>query len=224
MEILIFTDDTGVKLPAYNKWKSQFSSGIDIRKDPTIKSRLSEYKIDYPTNDSENELLYVKVLNDLIRPANQMFAGMFSEVRHFSQTLSLLLPTKIYFISGRYGLISEHDEIIPYYFLIETVDDVKNADKKFNFIGKIQKLLSSDRILIFLLPKHYIEYLIEKKFFNEMVSKSQIIIVSSDEYRHYFAQFQNILFLRRKGVARIGSTNREIIIKIVKDIVQKQKK
>ena len=211
MEVLIITDDTGVKLPTYNKWKSKFSSGIDIRKDPIIKSRLSDYNIDYPTNDSENELLYVNILNDFIRTANLMFGGMFSEDRHFSQTLSSFIPTKIY-------LISENNEIIPYYYHMGTSDDIKFADKKFDFVGKIQKLIDNEKILLFLLPKQYIEYLIESNFFNERISHSHIIIVSSDEYRKYFSQYRNVLFLRRIGIARIGNKNREMIIKFLKEI------
>lgn len=223
MELSIITDDTSVKLPIFNKWKLKYSVGIDIRMDSKIKQLLSEYNINYPTNDIENELLFKKLLRDFVRPAIQMYGGMFTEVRHFAPKISPLIPTKIYFVSGRYGLIPENQEIIPYYYQIETLNDVEVVDKKFNIKEKIQNLIEKSDVIIFFLPKHYIAYLIKNDFFKEFLFNSYLIIVSSDEYRDYFLQFQNVLFLNRIGVARIGKKNREIILKFLEQHVRIKK-
>jgi hypothetical protein len=215
MGLSIITDDTSVKLPKFNKWKQKYAAGIDIRKDPIIKSRLSQYNFDYPVDDIENEILFKRTLCDFVRPAKQMYGGMFTEIRHFAELLSASIPTEIFFISGRYGIIPENQEIIPYYFRIEDIEDVQIVDKKFNINQKIKEIIKNSEIIIFLLPKHYIAHLIKIGFFNEELTKSSLIIVSSDEYQNYFSQFHNVLFLRRIGVARIGTKNREKILKFV---------
>ena len=221
MRISIITDDTKVKLPVFNKWKLKFSKGIDIRKDTTIKSRLSEYNTKYPCDDIENESQFKKILHDFIRPANQMYGGMFTEVRYFGQKLSSLMPTQINFISGRYGLISENQEIIPYYYQIETTKHLEVADNKLQICEKINRILENNEIILFLLPKQYVEYFIKNGIFRKNLNKTHLIVVSSDEFREYFSQIPNVLFLRRIGVARIGEGNRKKILEYINKICYK---
>jgi len=218
MKILIFTDDTSVKLPTYYKWKVRYSRGIDIRKDPTIISRLNEYKLKIPSNDIENETQFKKVLHDFVRPAKQMFGGMFNEVRCFAeQELPSFISTQIYFLSGRYGIISENQEIIPYISHISTIAELEVVDKKFDITGKIHSLVDENDIILFLLPKEYIAHQIKKGLFEKM-TKSNFVIVSSMEFRDYFSQMPNVLLLHRIGVARIGIKNRQRIVEYVEEI------
>lgn len=218
MKILIFTDDTGVKLPKFSKWKVRYSRGIDIRKDPIINSRLNECQLKIPSNDIENETQFKKVLHDFVRPAKQMYGGMFNEIRCFTeQELPSFISTQIFFISGRYGVISETQEIIPYSYHTSTIAELGLIEKKFDITRKIHSLFDENDIILFLLPKEYIEHLIKNGLFENM-TKPNFIIVSSIEFRDYFSQMSNVLLLNRIGVARIGKRNRERIIEYIEEI------
>jgi len=218
MEVLIITDDSGEKLPTFNKWRAKWSHGIDIRKYPPIKSQLNAYNVEYPTDDIENESAYKTLLNEFVRPAIEMFSGRFSEIRRFSQILSSFIPTKIYIISGRYGLITENDEIIPYHFQLKTPEDVKLLDEKFDVRSQIRKLEDNQKIFLFVLPFQYIEYLIEKKFFTEFSSNTPIILIARNDFKKNLSEFPNVTFLNRIGIARMGNQNRELILNLIKVI------
>ena len=214
MNITIFTEESGVKLPKFNKWKNSFGRGKAVEKNEEIISLLKKNNLTLPKYDLELEDKYSEILSVYIRPAKNMFAGMFSEVRDFNDYLSESFKTSFYIISGRYGLLSKADPIIPYISHIKNETDLANLSRRTNFTEKMfEKAKSSDIILLFL-PSHYINYLLTLKWFENLDSK-HVIIVSSKHLKKEFSSATNITVLERKGVARIGGKNRERILEKV---------
>ena len=224
MKALVLTDDSNVKLPKYNKWKITWGRGIQIEKNPEFLSALKQHDLPIPTNDIEHEDLYKKYLRDFSRPAKFMFAGMFTEVRLFADELKKTTPSEIIIISGRYGKIHEHDEIIPYDFFIETKKHLKTVDQQFQLLKNLKADLEGITHLIIFLPKFYIEYFIENRWFDQIPQKTQIIIVSSKDVENNLSKKQQILVLKRKGVARIGKENWIKILKLFDDPKGREKK
>ena len=145
-----------------------------------------------------------------------MFAGMFAEVRIFADTLSELVQTELYIISGRYGLIQETEEIIPYSSHIQTEQDLRTLDERTNFRNRMIDAANDHAIIIMLLPKHYLLYLLKRGFFDRLNTESSIIFVSSKKLQSNFLQYNNVNILERKGVARMGAVNRDKILEIIK--------
>ncbi len=76
----------------------------------------------YPRDNLEMEETYKKVLKDFVMPAYEMYAGITSPL--------LKLVTcgyEVYVISGRYGLISAREKIIPYEATIDNSKALKKA-------------------------------------------------------------------------------------------------
>jgi len=221
MNITIFTDESGVKLPEIKKWKNSFGRGVALEKDEEILNLLKKNGLSIPLYDFELEENYREVLCPYIRPAKNMFAGMFAEVRDFNEYLSESLKSSFYIISGRYGLLAENESIIPYSSHIKDETDLVNLSRRTDFTQKmLVNAKYSDVILIFL-PSHFINYLLTVKWFDHFDSES-IIIVSSKQLRNQFSNKSNITVLERKGVARIGVKNREIIMEIIKSLNRKE--
>lgn len=214
MNIAIFTEESGVKLPKHNKWKNSFGRGKPVEKNEEIISLLKKNNLSLPKYDLELEEKYSEVLSIYTRPAKNMFAGMFSEVRDFNDYLSESFPTSFYIISGRYGLLSTDETIIPYSSHINDETDLEDLSRRTNFTEKmIEKAKSSD-IILFFLPSHYINYLLAINLFGNLDSK-QVIIVSSKYLKKEFSSATNVTVLERKGVARIGGENRKKILEII---------
>jgi len=216
MKVVIFTEDTDVKLPPINRWTGKYGRGIDITENYQIMSLQEHHNLAVPHNDIEMEDQYRKVLHDLIRPARLMFAGMFSEVRTFADTISELVQTDLYIISGRYGMIQETEEIIPYSFHIQTEQDLGTLDELTDFSSRMVDAANKYEFIILLLPKHYLLYLLKYGFFDRLNRESSIIIVSSKKIQSDFSRYNNVDVLERKGVARIGNVNRDKILEIIK--------
>jgi cytoplasmic iron level regulating protein YaaA (DUF328/UPF0246 family) len=216
MKVVIFTEDTDVKLPPINRWTGKYGRGIDITEDSQIISLLESYNLAVPHDDIEMEDQYRKFLREFIRPARSMFAGMFSEVRIFADTLSEFVKTNLYVISGRYGLIQETEEIIPYSAHIQTEQDLGNLDKRTDFNNHMVDTANEFKFIILLLPKHYLLYLLKHGFFDRLNRESSIIIVTSKKLQSDFSQYNNVSVLERKGVARMGKVNRDKILEIIK--------
>ncbi len=68
---------------------------------------LKKANLNIPGDDTDLEDRYREALNDFIRPAWLMFAGMFGEIRKFYEILREILPTELYIVSGRYGFIKK---------------------------------------------------------------------------------------------------------------------
>jgi hypothetical protein len=215
MKIIVLTDDSRVKLPTINKWKNTLGKGKDITKNEKIMSLLMSKKYDFPTDDFFNEDKYQDVLKEFIRPARLMFAGMFSEVRVFADELLKKNPTDLYILSGRYGLINESQEIIPYNYHIDNIEKLKELDHRTKFLKGIQNLLEEQTILIISLPQQYIDYFFKYNFFKSIPQKVNVIVVTLNKNKNKLQKISNVFFLHRRGVARLGEHNREEINKII---------
>jgi len=216
MKVVIFTEETGVKLPPINRWTGKYGRGIEVAEDSQIISLLENYNLGVPHDDIEMESKYRKVLREFIRPARSMFAAMFAEVRTFADTLSDLIQTDLYIISGRYGLIQETEEIIPYSSHIQNDQDLKKLDERTDFSNRMLNAVNKHEFIVLLLPKHYLVYLLKHGWFNKLNKESSIIIVSSIKLQTAFTQYNNVDILERKGVARMGEVNRDKILDIIK--------
>ena len=216
MKVAIFTEDTAVKLPPINRWTGKYGRGIDITEDPKIVSQLENHNHVVPHDDIEMEDQYRKVLREFIRPARSMFAGMFAEVRIFADIVSEFAQTDLCVISGRYGLIQENEEIIPYSHHIQTEQDLEILDQRTDFSNLTFDATNNHEIIIILLPKHYLLYLLRRGWFDQLDKKSSIFIVSSKKLQSDFSDYSNVTILERKGVARLGEKNRNEILKFIK--------
>ena len=216
MKVVIFTEDTAVKLPLQNRWTGKYSKGIDITENPEIMSLLKKHNLAVPHDDIEIEDQYREILREFIRSARSMFAGMFSEVRIFTDTLSELVHTDLYIISGRYGLIQETEEIIPYSHHIQTEQELGTLDERTDFSNCMVDAANKYEFIVMLLPKHYFLYLLKRGWFDQLDKKSSIFIVSSKKLRSDFSNYNNVNILERKGVARMGKVNRNEILKFIK--------
>jgi cytoplasmic iron level regulating protein YaaA (DUF328/UPF0246 family) len=218
MKIVIITDDSGSQLPSFNKWKNQFGKGLRIDQNNEILSLLTSEKLTCPTDDITNEDKYRTILKEFVRPAKFMFSGMFVEVRDFSLVLTEIKPADLYIISGRYGLINQNKSIIPYHHHINNPRKLKELDEQTDFVTRLLNLVSNSRLAILLLPSHFIEYLMIQNFFDEIDRKTPIIIVTAEKFENSFKSYPNIIFYQRRGVARIGKSNQNKIISIVKKL------
>jgi hypothetical protein len=212
MNVTIFTDESGVKLPEIKKWKKSLGRGKNIDNDKEIISLLEENSLPLPDNNIDLEEKYLEILHEHIRPARTMFAGMFTEVREFKDCLSNYADTSLYIISGRYGLLRDDEIIIPYVSKISNPKDIEALEKRTNFSQRmIEKAIDSDVILI-CLPTYFISYLLTINWFSRLDPNSLVVLVSSKHFKEIFSDMQNVKLLERKGVARIGSPNKEEII------------
>lgn len=212
MKVTILTDESKIQLPEYHKWKKTFRSGSLAIKNPALISCARANDIDIPTGDLQNEQKYQKILKEFILPAKFMFVGNFSEVRSFSEEVKRKYPCELVIFSGRYGLINENDEILPYNFFIETKDELVKYDFRLKLLKKLTESVKDTTHLIIVLPKFFISYFIEKKWFEELPQNLHIIVVTSSEFETFFSNYHNISLLRRRGVARIGKKNLDVIL------------
>lgn len=217
MKAIILTDDTSSQLPTHNKWSNRFGIGSIISKNPSIINIFKKEKIELPSNDYENEERYKQILHDFVRPARNMFGGRFSEIRYFEEELKKIASVETFIISGRYGLLEGDTEIIPYYFSIKTITQLKTYDKEHHFLEKLISVIPGTTHLIILLPKIYVEYFIKQCFFDRISQKIKIIVVSSKEFDVELKKYANVTLLERKGVSRLRNQNCDKILAIFQD-------
>ncbi|MGD9779909.1 hypothetical protein [Methanomethylovorans sp.] len=217
MRVTVFTEESGIKLPEIKKWKNSLGRGRDIGKDKEIKALLEENNLSLPQHNIELEKRYREILQDYLRPARTMFAGMFTEVRDFKDNLSNY-NISLYIISGRYGLLGEDEIIIPYVSNISSTNDIEILDKRTDFSQRILEKTTESNIVIILLPIQFISYLLTIDWFSLLNSNSTIVLVTSKHFKEKFSDMPNIKLLERKGVARMGSYNREEIISIIESV------
>ncbi|WP_094228525.1 hypothetical protein [Methanolobus psychrotolerans] len=215
MKIVILTEESKVKFPPIDTWHNRIGRGINIKNDQKFVELLRENNLKVPSNDIELENEYRNILYNYIRPANLLFAGMFSEVRHFAEQLSKNYTVETFILSGRYGLLKETEPIIPYSFHIETLTDLDSLNKSTNFCDKMKLAAKNADYIILLFPERFNKYLVQNKFFLELSDK-KLIIVCSNDIKKEITDFYNIIFLKRQGVARIGEINRIKILDILK--------
>lgn len=217
MQVTVFTEESGIKLPEIKKWKNSLGRGKDIGKDKEIKALLEENNLSLPEHNIELEKRYLEILQDYLRPARTMFAGMFTEVRDFKDNLSNY-NISLYIISGRYGLLGEDEVIIPYVSNISSVNDIEILDKRTGFSQRMLEKTTESTIVIILLPIQFISYLLTIDWFSLLNSNSTIVLVTSKHFKEKFSDMPNIKLLERRGVARMGSYNREEIISIIESL------
>jgi len=215
MKVVIFTEDTAVKLPPIG-WTGKYGRGIDITDNSKIGGLLQSHNLKIPHDDIDIESQYREILHEFIRPARTMFAGMFSEVRIFVDALSEIAQTDLHIVSGRYGLLQETEEIIPYSFHIQNEQDLETLDKRTDFSSRMIDAIQNHEIVIMLLPKHYLIYLLKHGWFSQLDENSFIIAVSSKKLQSDFSKYNNVSILERKGVARLGEENRKKILEFIK--------
>ena len=221
MQAVIITNDSGVKLPKISKWHNKYGIGKDITKDCELISLLEMYNLNVPSDDFINEIDYSEILKDYIRPTIDMFAGPFNEVRSFLVSINKLVFTKLYVISGRYGLLNENNKIIPYTTSIKNIKSLKKLDYNTNFRNNMLNVCKNKDIIILLLPKHFITYLLNINWFDFFKNNQFIFIVSSKNLKSNFIE-NNYYYLERKGVTRIGNMNKEIILETIEKIMKEK--
>lgn len=213
---LIFTEESGVKLPEINVKKGTIGRGSDIRNLSKVKVLLLKEGFKIPTDDMELEKEYRIILKEFIRPARSIFSGTFREVCLFSDRLRKIVPTDLFIVSGRYGLLHENNEIIPYHTELKTVRDLKELDKKTSFSELMLQEAKKRRFIIILLPSQILEYLGQNDWFKQFRKEQEIIFVAGSSLKSDILEDINAKFLIKKGVARIGKENQNTILEIVK--------
>lgn len=216
MKIAVFTDESGVKLPEIRKWKKRQGRGIDVAKNENLVAILRKNNLQIPGNDIQFEDLYRDVLQDYIRSAKNMYAGMFIEVRDLVDSLNKISKASLFVISGRYGLLEENDLIIPYSFSIKSESDLIQLDTKHSFVNKMNEKATDADIIMCFLPSYFIKFLLNVNWFKKLDSNKTVILVSSKNLEQSFVHSSNIKLLERKGVTRIGKQNRDAILELVK--------
>lgn len=213
---LIFTDESGVKLPEIDIKKGTIGRGSNIRNSNEIKSLLLKEGFRIPTDDTELEKKYRIILKEFIRPARLIFSGTFREVCLFSDKLQKIVPTDLFIISGRYGLLHENNEIIPYHTKLGTVKDLEELDRRTSFSEVMLQEAKKRRFIIILLPSQILEYLIQNNWFKQLRDEQGIILVAGSSLKSDILKDVNAKFLIKRGVARIGKENQNTILEIVK--------
>lgn len=214
MDVIIFTDESGAKLPEIKR-NGNTGKASNIETNFQIISLLKSHNLSFPKNDIEMEDQYLDVLNEFIRPAKYMFAGAFTEVRDFADKLSEIVSTKLYIISGRYGLLKDDERIIPYISNIQNIYDLEKLDERTKFTRKMAELAEKHDHIIISLSRFYLSYLLNIGWFDKIKPNISISIVSGKEFCTSFSQYPKIMHLPRRGVARLGEENRERILKII---------
>jgi len=70
--------------------------------------------------------------------------------------------------------------------------------------------------IILLLPAHYLRYLTREGWLSEIMDNHKLIIVTGKSLKVNLLNNINAMFLEKKGVARIGLRNQELIINKIK--------
>lgn len=213
---IIFTDDSNVKLPEINRWKHVLGKATEIQKNSKILDALKRQNLAIPGDDINLEDRYRQALCDFIRPARLMFAGVFGEIRLFYDTLKEILPTELYVISGRYGLIREDEEIIPYSAHIEKISDLEELNNRTRFLNAMFDASKDKHFIIMCFPSHYFQFLIKKGWFERFDDEYLFFIVAGGSIRSELSSYENIKLFEKKGVARIGREHQTKILDSIK--------
>ncbi len=217
---VIFTDDSGVKLPEIYRWKQVLGKGSDIRKNVKVLDALKKANLGVPGDDTDFEDIYRKALREFVRPARLMFAGMFGEIRIFHDILREILPTELYIVSGRYGLVKEEEEIIPYSAHIETVQDLEKLNNRTHFLKAMLDASSDKQFIIMCFPSHYFQFLIKEDWFEKIGKEQLFFIVTGSNIKSELSALPNIMLFEKRGVARMGKDNQAKIIDLIKSEIK----
>lgn len=212
---IIFTDDSDVKLPRINKWKHTLGKGKRIQNHEAILETLHGLDLPIPSTNLELEQVYCNALREYIRPTQLMLAGMFTEVRSFHKELEMVAPTQLFIVSGRYGLIREDKEIIPYSAPVKTLDDLTRLDKRTEFVKRMRSVSRNKKFIIMFFPLLYHDFLLERRWFAGVKDDQMLIVVGGSGIRYRMSSARGFRWMARRGVARIGKKNRALIKNII---------
>jgi hypothetical protein len=149
-------------------------------------------------------------------PAQLIFSGTFREVRIFSEKLDAILPTELLIISSKYGLIDKNFIINSYSNNSHTTKEVHELNEKLSFVKIMSDKVKDSYFIILLLPAHYLRYLTREGWLSEIMDNHKLIIVTGKSLKVNLLNNINAMFLEKKGVARIGLRNQELIINKIK--------
>ncbi len=151
---------------------------IDLNK---VMRLLRSYGLGLPSNDLENEALYRKILRIYIRPAEEMYRGIFSNVKKIANILrNHGKHVDIYIISARYGLIKGSDPIIPYEATLKGLkpSEIATWASGMGIPDKLRSILSNNYdLIIAVLPKEY-AYAI-KSVLPSLLSNPRTILITA---------------------------------------------
>jgi hypothetical protein len=218
--IAIFTDESGVKLPNINRRKGILGRGFDIRDLTALKDALYKNGLGIPGQDLDREEEYKISLKEYLRPARLMFSGSFTEVRIFSDILKKIIPTEIFILSGRYGLLHEDTEILPYTTELRSTKELEELDKRTSFSKSMLSSAKDKRFVIITLPTQILQYLKQIGWFKKLDDEQNVIIVAASSIKSTILEDVNAKFLLKRGVARIGKENQNTILKIIESELQ----
>ena len=214
-KIAIFTNDSEIQLPEIHKWKNTLGKGSNIENNQYILDILKKSNLKIPEDDINLEHDYKNKLIDFVRPARLMFAHSFGEIRTFFDDLRKISSIELFVVSGRYGLLKENDDIIPYHVPLKTVDDIKKLNNRTNFLKDIDDVSSGKQIIIMSFPSFYFQFFIEEGWFEKIGTNLIVYAISGNNIKSRLLNFKNITFFNRKGVVRIGKHNQEKIINVI---------
>jgi len=208
-KISIITEDSGVKLPPIDDRKDKIGRGRHLEEIEEFTEILEDEGLDIPSNDLELEEQYKEILTEFVRPAILMFSGMFREVRSFKRKIEEEHDTDLYIISGRYGLIKEDEEIVPYDAYMETQEDLKELDERCGFSDDMKRVVEGSSLTFLFVATRYLKYLLSIDWFED--TEGEIWLVTGKRFAENFTDHANVNVLKKRGVARISWQNREKI-------------
>jgi len=212
-KIPMITEDSGVKLPPIDERKDKIGRGRHLEEIGEFTEILEDEGLDIPSNDLELEDKYKKILSDFVRPSILMFSGMFREVRGFKRKIEEEYNSELYIISGRYGLIKEDEEIVPYDAYMKTQGDLEKLDNRCNFSDNMKKVVQDSSLTFLFVATRYLEYLLSINWFE--VTDGEIWLVTGKRFAENFTDYSNVNVLKKRGVARISWQNREKILELL---------
>ncbi len=206
MKVAIFTEDSGVKYPEIHKYKGTLGRGRNLEDIPGFVETLEENDLNIPTDDLENEERYREVLKEYLRPSTLMFSGMFREVKGFYEDIEEMVDVDLYVISGRYGLVKDDEEIIPYDAYVDSKDALQGLDDRTALTDDIVEVANSVDLSMFFMATRYLEHLLDRNVFDRI--DTDIIVVSGKTFIQKIDHLENVTGLSKRGVARISWQNR----------------
>jgi hypothetical protein len=213
---VIFIDDSELVLPKIKRWKQTLGRGTRIQNHEMILEILNKSNLPIPSENIELEQEYCNVLHDYIRPTQLMFAGLFVEVRLFYNELETVVPTQLYIVSGRYGLIEQGEEIIPYNAPMKSVDDLARLDKRTEFSKRMQSVLQDKKFIIMSFPMQYYMFLLERQWFTGIDDDQLLFTISGSGMKEQLTSVPGFRWIQKRGVARIGKKNQASIIDMIR--------
>lgn len=175
------------------------------------KAVLEQHGLDIPRCDLEREQEYRRILST--KPARELFGGSFTFVKDLVNHLRRLKnDVDFYVISGRYGLINENDEVIPYDCALSEMTDaeVRARSAKLRIFENIVDILTKgyDEVIVALSRKYLLTIFdpVTGKDFTEHLKGSKLTIFAAKSLQSLF-KYEQMNFI---GVVGIGDRNSKI--------------